>query len=84
MLVTTRSRVESRKLITCGLALVILKCYGLGLALGLVACGLALGLVTLKFCELALATKELALGPGLLKMAKFTTLQILQHEPVSL
>ena len=81
MLVTTRSLVESRKLITCGLALVILKCYGLGLALGL-----ALGLVTLKFCELvfALATKELALGPGLLKMAKFTTLQILQHEPVSL
>ena len=69
MLVTTRSRVESRGLVTCGLGLVTLKYYGL--ALGLVACGL--GLVTLKFCGLGLATKKLALG--LLKMAEFTTLQ---------
>ena len=63
MLVTTRSRVESRGLVACGLglALVTLKCYGLGL-------------VTLKFCGLGLATKELALG--FLKMAEFTTLLI--------
>ena len=69
MLITTRSRVESRGPVTCrlglALGLVTLKCYGL------VTCGLSLGLVTLKFCGLGLATKELALG--LLKMAEFTT-----------
>ena len=67
MLVTTRSRVDSRGLVTCGLGLVTLKCY----ELGLVACGL--GLITRKFCGLGLATKELAFG--LLKMAKFTALK---------
>ena len=41
---------------------------------GLVTCGLTLGLVILKFCELRLATKELALENRLLKMAEFTTL----------
>ena len=47
-LVTTRSLVESRGLVTCGLPLGTLKCYGLAL-------------VTLKFCGLALSTKKLAL-----------------------
>ena len=57
MLVTTRSRVESKGLVKCGLAL-----------------------VTLKFCELGLATKEL----GLLKMADFTTLGFIPEKLLAL
>ena len=46
--VTTRSRAESWELVTCGLGLVTMKCYGLGLE------AYGLGLVTLKFCGLVL------------------------------